>query len=260
MSYRPEDTNILDVIDVDEDTFGVFIVKVNQIVDHLRHTVVTVSNTGGYVGNNSGNGFVTGIFGATTLVANTLRGGNVTNTGLLTVSSELKVSNNVEIEGTLLVKANTTINAAVTVNGPATLNTLAVTRDAIVNGTFTVANTTSTREILIKDLVRMDVGANTNMGSNNTTPVAIYSFDRAEWGSARFTLHTRRGANTQVFEGIMTQNGTGTPQLAVYGVTSAPAGANNGVVSTTSNTTHVRVAFQQTGSNTSVTAAIQLVK
>lgn len=87
-------------VDVVTDTFGSWVQKTNQIAGILTANAVTVDVTStGSV--STGNGFVNGIFGACTLVASTLRGGNVA------------VSNTLNIEGNVIVNGDLSVNGTV---------------------------------------------------------------------------------------------------------------------------------------------------
>lgn len=94
------------VVNVATYTFDMWITRTNDIINLVNTDVVTVaSNTTGDF--TVGNGTVIGIFGANTLFATELRGGNVTASDVLTVTSNL-VSNGDQ----LIVNSNTYVNAA----------------------------------------------------------------------------------------------------------------------------------------------------
>jgi len=262
MSYRTIDTNILDTVDVDADTFHVFVDKVNLIVDHLRHTVVTVSNSASYDGNNSGNGYIIGIFGSNTLVAGqALRGGNVSTTNTLTVTSALSVSNNATVANVFTVVAGLSNLNTLNVRGTTAIaNTLTVTSNAAIGSHLSVAaNASFANAIIVKTDYVVDVSANADLGATLGSPVLLYSFLKADFSSARVIVQTKKGANTQVYEGILAHNG-GSPQLAVYGVVSVPTNANNGMLSASSNTTHITLNYQQSAINTSTKTILHMVK
>lgn len=261
MSYRPEDTNILDVVDVDLDTFQVFIDKVNQVVDHLRNTVVTVSNTSAYDGNNTGNGFVFGVFGSNVaVVTNSLRGGNVSTTNVLTITSGLLVSNNATVNGAFTVTGLSNLNT-LNVRGTANIaNTLSVTGNTSVGDQLTVAgNTNLNSAVNIKNTFTFDAFSNSNLGATVASPLTVYSYPKASWTTGKVLLQTKRGANVQSFESIVVHDGT-TPYMQIYGVAQSPMTANNGVFSVAANTTHILLQFQQSGVSTAVNASINLVK
>ena len=260
MSYRAVDTNILDTVNFDLDTFHIFVDKVNLIVDHLRNTVVTVSNTDAYQGNTTGNGYITGIFGGQTLVANNLRGGNVTNTGLLTITSAANVANTLTVQGTFTVNVGLSNVNSINVRGTANVaGNLNVVGNAAVNTDLTVTGNTNLNGVLnIENDYTIDVVANTNLGAT-LTPQIVYSFPKTSWGTAKVLLQSKRGANSQSYEAVLTHDGTN-PHMAVYGVVSAPPTVNNGVMSVGSNTTHINILYAQTSANTAVKAAVHLVK
>lgn len=260
MAFRPQDTEILDTINVNSDTWQTAFEKINQIVDHLRNVVVTTSNTNAYVGNTSGNGFVTGIFGSNTLIASEIRGGNVTNTAALTVSSALSISN------TLTVNSNFTVNGtsntrSINANGNITIaNTLSVSGNSAISGDLTVSgnNGISTPQLSMGDFVTSYV-ANLNLGSNTTSPQIFYSFTKSEFSSGKVLLQSKSGVNTQVYEAVFSHNG-GNPSISVYGVVSAPQSANNGFLSGASNATHIILSYRQSSQNTQLKATISLIR
>lgn len=72
-------------------TFYSWINRTNDILDVLKETVTVKANTAGDM--TSGNGFVNGHFGANTVMATTLRGGNVQSNAVLTISSNTNLGN-----------------------------------------------------------------------------------------------------------------------------------------------------------------------
>jgi len=262
MSYRAVDTNILSVVNVNADTFQLFVTKYNQVVDHLQNTVLTVSNTNSYDGNNTGNGFVVGIFGGTTLVAGSaLRGGNVSTSNTLTVTSVVSVTNNLSVANVFTVTSGLSNVNTLNVRGAANIaNVLTVTSNAVLGSFLSVAaNASFANNIAVKTDYVIEVSANSDLGSNTTSPQQIYAFLKTDFSSARILVQSKKGSNTQVYEGILAHN-SGTPQMAVYGVVSVPTNANNGIISASSNTTHITLNYQQTAINTSTKTILHMVK
>lgn len=72
-------------------TFYSWLTKTNQAIDAFTETVTLKANTAGDM--STGNGFVTGIFGSNTLVATTLRGGNVQSSSIITISTNAHIGN-----------------------------------------------------------------------------------------------------------------------------------------------------------------------
>jgi hypothetical protein len=91
-------------IDTANDTFQVWIDRFNELINFANTEVVTVNSSAGIT---TGNGFINGIFGANTLVATFLRGGNVSTSGLLTITS------NVSIDSSYLSVGNTSTNTRI---------------------------------------------------------------------------------------------------------------------------------------------------
>ena len=261
MSYREVDTNILDTVNVDLDTFQVFITKVNWIVDHLRNTVVTVSNTSAYDGNNTGNGYVFGIFGGNNIVATTsLRGGNVSTTGTLTITSNVSVTNTIGIANNLTVNGHSNVNTLF-VRGQANVaNVLNVTGNTTLQQDLTVsANTKVSGHLEVTDNYRITVVSNTNLGANITDPQALFSFAKTDYSSAKVMLQTKQGTNTQFLEAVIAHSGS-TPLITVYAVVASPPASNNGVISASSNTTHILINYRHSIQNPANRAVIHMVK
>lgn len=75
------------------DTWGVLVARVNQMTDLFSSQVITTDATPS--GNVTvGNGFVSGIFGATQMTTNQIRGGNVSSWSNLTLVSNLTIAAN----------------------------------------------------------------------------------------------------------------------------------------------------------------------
>jgi len=72
-------------------TFFSWLGKTNDVIDAFTETVTVKGNTAGDM--TSGNGFVNGHFGANTLVATTLKGGNVASNTVITISTNTNIGN-----------------------------------------------------------------------------------------------------------------------------------------------------------------------
>ena len=72
-------------------TFYSWLGKTNEAIDALTETVTVKANTAGDL--TIGNGFITGVFGANTLTATTLKGGDVTTNTVLTISTNTNIGN-----------------------------------------------------------------------------------------------------------------------------------------------------------------------
>jgi hypothetical protein len=98
----------IEQINVATDTWGTVFERLNESVETIsNNAVVVIANTVGDAV--TGNGFVVGIFGANTLVANTIRGGNVSSVGTLSVNSAVVFQNAVSM-GTTSDQYSLTVN------------------------------------------------------------------------------------------------------------------------------------------------------
>ena len=98
------------------DTFAGLVNKVNQLIYETGYTTLT-ANQSGSVDVTTGNAYVNGQFGATTIyVSNTIFGGAVGAMANLVVSSALSVANSVYISNTLTVSTISANNINVTSN------------------------------------------------------------------------------------------------------------------------------------------------
>jgi uncharacterized transporter YbjL len=116
-------------------------------------------------------------------------------------------------------------------------------------------NTTLGSEIVLASVV------NTNIGSNTTAAINLFSFPVGTYTGAKITakITSLSGANTQIQELILAQNTTDV-NITVYGTVAAPASANLGVFSGLINSTAVAVGFQQSSANSNVKLFAQLIK
>jgi len=194
-------------LDITTDTFGTWVSKTNTLAHLTTNHVVTVDGTA--TGNNStGNGTVNGVFGSTTLFANTaLRGGNVSTACTLTISSNLSITNTATISGAVThsntvtttglttlnggmntttanassavnVGANTTVNTSTIKVGNSTVNTVITSTGIDTDGTLAVLNTVSfSNTLTVTGLTALNGDVNTttanasvalNVGANVT--------------------------------------------------------------------------------------------
>jgi len=104
----------LSVVNTSTDSFLTWITRTNEIVNALAQEILTANTTTGLT---TGNGFVNGIFGSNTLVATTLRGGNVSTANVLYIGS------NVVVNSTLFTVGNSSVNSTIN-SSVATITTI----------------------------------------------------------------------------------------------------------------------------------------
>ena len=98
-------TKQLIAIDTANDTFQVWVDRFNEVITVVNTEVVTVNTTAGI---STGNGYVNGFFGANTLFATDLRGGNLSTSGILTITSNTTI-----IDSSFLSIGNSTVNSTI---------------------------------------------------------------------------------------------------------------------------------------------------
>lgn len=76
---------------VNDDTFYSWLGKTNDTLGAFAETVTVKANTAGDM--TTGNGFVTGVFGANTLTASILKGGNVQSNSTISFTSNVNIGN-----------------------------------------------------------------------------------------------------------------------------------------------------------------------
>ncbi len=187
---------------------------------------------------------------------------NTTPDASLTITGTANVSSNVRIGGTLIVATNAEFSAQTSTTGAAVFqNTVTVTGGVTLQNTLSVAGNLTLNTDLVFDIV-----SNTNIGNANTgvdqfVAAEVYNFPKATYKVAKMTARTvpLSGASSQIQELLIAQDGSDAV-LTVYGTVAAPAGANVGVFSATTNTSHVIVNFTQKNANTSVKLFAQLIK
>jgi hypothetical protein len=156
------------IINTAADNFQTLYDRVNELVADLGTEIIT-ANTDAGGGATTGNAFVTGILGGTTLTANAIRGGTVATAAPLNVTSNLVfdvtkslVQGNVVINSTAIaIGANVTITPALMAVGNSTVNSVA-------NSSFmAMSNPTATANITL------DGGFRVGQTAVNSTHIAV---------------------------------------------------------------------------------------
>ena len=152
------------------DTFDSVYLLANTIVTTLATVVVTANNsTNGAL--TFGNGYISGIFGASSLVTNGLRGGSISNSANLSVTSNI-------------VMTNTTTFY----NGDTQINATAVVADNIIANNATIYNF-SLNSITVANSI---IGSFT-YNATNTSIQTIDYFNRSTYRSAEYVLSLQDG-------------------------------------------------------------------
>lgn len=96
---------------VNSDTFFSWLGKTNDVLGAYAETVTVKANTAGDM--TTGNGFVTGVFGANTLTATMIKGGNVQSNSVLLLASNTNVGNSTN---EIVVLHNNVVHSKASVN------------------------------------------------------------------------------------------------------------------------------------------------
>ena len=248
----------LSSINTAADTFQNWIDRTNSIITLLDTEVVTANAAGALT---SGNGFVNGHFGANTLVATNIKGGNVTTNSVITfqtntafsanvlISQQLDVTNSVAFSNTLVVTGNTTFSNTLAVTGNTTVsntlvvngsvtfaNTLAVTGNTALSNTLAVTGNTTLSNTLVV------IGNTTLSNTLAVTGNATLSNTLAVTGNATFSSNVSISQQLVVTNSVSFSN-----TLTVVGLANASGGLNT----TTANaTTGINV-----GANVNITTS-----
>lgn len=222
-------------------TFQFWLDRTNELADAMSNKVITVqSNT------TSGNATVNGIFSATTLSANTLRGGNVTTTTVLTVSSNLNISgtklsvgDNVYFTSTDVNVTNSSSNSTATINA-SSINLGNSTSNVVVNSS----------SIYVNNLLVVPSYSN-SVTTTGTSSQLIDSFSLTTSSGAEYILYINdNSANSQQLSKILMLYYTNNSIINEYGV--LYTNSQLGVFSANANNTHTKLYFTPTVSNSSI--------
>ena len=135
-------------------------------------------------------------------------------------------------------------------------NTVTVTANTI---TFDGVNINS--NLIIKTDLSVLVTANTDLGTDTSSALEVFSFAKASFSSGKLTAQAKKGTNTCISEILVAHDTTSnTAQLTVYGVVKAPTTISLGSYSATTNATHVVIGYTQVAQNQSVKVVANLIK
>lgn len=182
----------------------------NNIVNALATEVVTV-NTAAAGGLTTGNGYVSGIFGASVLIGGELRGGSVSTSANLVLSSNI---------------TGTTVNITI---GNSSVNSTVVDVDTLVANSASI-NYFTLNEITIGNTAIKGLTYQANNQANQTFDSFTMNLHR----SAEYLLSlqdTSAGGNAYQLMKILVIHDGGTAHVSEYGIvtTNATAG-NTGVI------------------------------
>lgn len=265
-------TPIANVV-VGTDTFDTWLTKQNEIATAVSNIVVTIAaNSAGALTN--GNGTVNGIFAAITFIANAIGGGTIASAANLNITTNTIIANNVLFAsvsggnvsiGTLSPTATFTVNGTANISGNvALLTNLSVGANASINGTLSTANVT-VNYLTVNNIFTfqsayvLDGYSNTNLGTNTTSPLVVYSFSNATYSAGKFVSYSKNGNTVQVDELLVSQ-GNGGVTMVAYATVATPS-ANLGIYGAQINAVshNIEITFQQNIANSILKVLAQML-
>lgn len=193
--------------------------RLNEVAHAMSTKAITVESN-----NAVGNAFVVGIFGANTIVATTIRGGNVSTSEVLTVSSNVSISS-----GNTLTVGNNTVNVAI-----------------------------SQTAITISGVALLPVLYSVNVATTGTSAQLADSFEFDSFRGAEYIVTIRNtGANAIQMSKSLVVCDEGDAYINEFGVVSS--NGDLGSFSANANATHVRVYFTPTVAATQIKGQRQIV-
>jgi len=180
----------ISAVETSNDNFDDVFTIVNEMANAFLVTTTVASNTTGDI--TTGNGFVNGIFGATTVVATNIRGGTVATAAHITLLSnvvangaQINVSSNVYINSANVTVGNSTVTGLKVSNDGTSIlttvggNTATVTANIVFNGVslkLPVGNTGQRPSGVANGLMRFNEETNTLEVYANSAWESIVSF------------------------------------------------------------------------------------
>jgi len=262
----------LSSINTAADTFQNWIDRTNSIITLLDTETVTANTTGALT---SGNGFVNGFFGANTLVATNIRGGNVTTNSVLTfqtnttfsanvlISQQLYVTNSVSLSNTILVVGlanasgglnTTTANATTGINVGANVN-ITTSQINVGNSSVNVVVNSSmiivggSNVVTISSLASIGTTGSITLTGNSSQVIDNLAF--ATFRSAEYIISANNNtANAYQISKILVIHDGSTSYVTEYGTMYT----NTAVISISAgaNATHVLVNCTPVDTNTAI--------
>lgn len=207
------------------DTFAQWLQLTNQMANAYKNVVTTATNTAGDT--TAGNGFVSGIFGANTVVVNyEMRGGDVDTAANLAIVSNVTISgaNSTFTSNVFVNSSNLTINTstfsvlgvgggnAVTISTNSTItNSVFISNDLTLRGNATVINVASfSNSVSVTGAVRMantqsfvtaanvtiaTSGANVVTASNSSALI-VDSFSGTSFRGGKYVISIKDNSNS----------------------------------------------------------------
>jgi hypothetical protein len=247
--------------------FDTLFTAANTLIQVMANQVVTANNAAGGGATTTGNGFVIGIFGANTIVATTLQGGNVTSTNTVYLGSNLSMNGYTFTSG--IITANATVinigNSSVySVFSNASVELVSGTAELLLTPTsMAVGNTSSNATInsagIFFDGVNYSVTLPTvYANTSGAGTFVIDSFLLSLYRASEYVLSvTDNNANNFQLSKLLLLQMAGAADSTEYGI--IVSNSVLGSFSSSVNATSAILSFTPTSSNTTVKGTKNLI-
>lgn len=240
------------------DTFEQWLDITNQLAFSMTSNTVTVTpNTAGAAV--TGNGYVIGVLGANTLSASTIKGGGAN----LEITPATGVAN-IQLASSMH-GGNSTVGVTITANtfgvktGIGGMDGSFGAANLIITTSANVAGNVTSNGFLLSNTCYTVQYSNGDLGVTTGSPLALFTFDTTITPTAKLTVQSKKGVNTEISEVLLASNAdsTGTNSganvfITVYGTVASPTTANVGSITASQTGNTVTVNFTQSAINSSV--------
>lgn len=219
------------------DTWGVLVTRLNQVINAIATQVLTseANSSGGVT---TGNTHLNGVYSATQIATNTLRGGNVATSKTLTISSNVVIAT-----GNTVTVGNSTVNTSITED--------AITANNATFNNLTVSSFTINQAIGFgRTQISQITGTTTGTGSQ-----IFDAFALTDYRSMEYVVSTKDNTANgyQVTKILLLHDGVNV-YTSEYGTMASNSSITLSTFSGSANATHAILNVTPGTSNTSLVA------
>lgn len=236
-------------------SFATLFTQANTLCSVLANEIVTANSSAGGGATTTGNGFVIGIFGANTIVGNTIQGGNVVTANVLYLGSNVNVNANYIVGTSLSINAThiSVGNVSTTTSATEWGNTSVNTTINSVSFMMTAASSNAVINAsgFFYDGIALGTQAAINITTTGGAAQNIDSFLISTWRSAVYALSvTDNNANNYQMSKVHVLQSGGAAYATEYGILTSNTAMGN--FTATVNSTAAILQFTPVSSNTTV--------
>ena len=237
--------------------FSNLVATVNTIIQILANQIVTANGSAGWGSTTTGNGFVFGVFGANTVVAPLLQGGNVASPNTVYLMSNINANSWTYVAGggitvnssQIDVGSNIALNTTMIYFGNSTQNAISNSINYVVQGT--AGNTVQNSSGFFVNNVQIGVTFNVNVQTSGLSAQVVDSFLLSSYRAAKYFFQiTDNTANNYQVSEVSILHAGGAAESTEYGI--LISNNNIGSFSASVNTTSAILSFTPSSTNTQV--------